>query len=94
MKVSKLEKIKEAIEKYNRYRSPEATAKIVEINQLGDKIEADIKFEGIFCETCGVNEYIYDLEYILKDFGLNAKVKEINEPEINEDYRIARFIVE
>ena len=44
------------IEVYNRYRSPEATAKLVGIKKDGFIIE----FKGAFCQSCGVNDYFED----------------------------------
>jgi hypothetical protein len=45
-----------AIEVYNRYRSPEATAKLVGVEKDGFIIQ----FEGPFCQSCGVNDYSED----------------------------------
>jgi hypothetical protein len=38
-----------AIDEYNKYRSPEAKAKPIKINEK----ELVIDFEGSFCQTCG-----------------------------------------
>jgi len=46
--------VAKAIETYNKYRSPEATARLVEMKG-GELI---IDFEGSFCRTCGVSEYL------------------------------------
>ena len=54
--------VAEAIETYNKYRSPEATAKLVEMKG-GELI---IDFKGSFCGTCGVSEYFEDFIYELK----------------------------
>jgi len=54
--------VAKAIETYNRYRSPEATAKLVEMKDC----ELIIDFEGSFCRTCGVSEYFEDFIYELK----------------------------
>ncbi|HDQ05622.1 MAG TPA: hypothetical protein ENN36_02725 [Candidatus Bathyarchaeota archaeon] len=65
-----------AIEVYNRYRSPEATAKLVGIQKDCFIIE----FKGPFCESCGVNDYfedfIYELENISEDFSVEVKATE------------------
>jgi hypothetical protein len=60
-----------AIEVYNRYRSPEATAKLVGIGKVGFVIE----FEGTFCLSCGVRDYFEDFIYELEDLTKNFKVK-------------------
>jgi hypothetical protein len=63
-----------AVEVYNRYRSPEATAKLLKFEEDGFTIE----FEGLFCQSCGVQDYFEDFIYELK--GLNNNV----EPKIQE----------
>ena len=64
------------VEVYNRYRSPEATAKLLRLEEDGFTIE----FEGSFCQSCGVQDYFEDFVYELK--GLNNKVEaEIQEIE-------------
>jgi len=64
------------VEIYNKYRSPEATAKLLKIEEDG----FTIKFEGPFCQSCGVQDYFEDFTYELK--SLNDKVEvEIREIE-------------
>lgn len=58
--MSSLEEIiSKALEEYNRYRSPEAKAKLV---KLGDD-EIILDFEGSFCYSCGVYDYLEDFIY-------------------------------
>ena len=89
---SRLERlIKLAINRYNRYRAPESTAKI-------EKIEGSIvrvRFEGSFCETCGINDWVDDFRYVLEDLGAEADLVAIIEPEdyFNEDWRIGVYRV-
>jgi len=65
-----------AVEVYNRYRSPEATAKLLKLEEDGFTIE----FEGSFCQSCGVQDYFEDFVYELE--GLNSNVEaEIREIE-------------
>ncbi|PVX23659.1 MAG: hypothetical protein CW691_10095, partial [Candidatus Bathyarchaeum sp.] len=56
------------IQVYNRYRSPQTTAKLVKVK----KDEFILDFEGSFCTTCGAKVYfedfIYELETINKKF--------------------------
>ena len=47
------ELILSAVDVYNRYRSPEAKAKLLNLDNQSFTIE----FEGIFCQSCGVQEY-------------------------------------
>lgn len=64
------------VEVYNRYRSPEATAKLLKLEEDGFAIE----FEGSFCQSCSVQDYFEDFVYELK--GLNNNVEaEIQEIE-------------
>ncbi|MEM0488544.1 MAG: hypothetical protein QXR17_04475 [Candidatus Bathyarchaeia archaeon] len=70
--------ILKAIEEYNRYRSPEAKAKLVEIN--GDEIILDI--EGNFCCSCGVYDYLEDFIYEIKRLSeLKLSIAEFREYE-------------
>lgn len=64
------------IEVYNRYRSPEATAKLVEIGKDGFIID----FEGTFCLSCSVNDYFEDFICELEDISRTFKV-EVKETE-------------
>ncbi len=59
------------VEVYNRYRSPEATAKLVEIEKGGFTIE----FKGLFCRSCGVNDYFKDFIYMIGDISKALKVE-------------------
>jgi hypothetical protein len=64
------------IEVYNRYRSPEATAKLVGMEKDGFIIE----FEGPFCQSCGVRDYfedfIHELETVSRAFRVEVKETE------------------
>ncbi len=75
----------DAIKNYNKYRSPEATAEI--ISYKDDVLT--VRFTGSFCFTCGVNDWIEDLKYVLEDYGVEAEITEIIEE--SETSRIARF---
>lgn len=79
------EMIKKAEEIYNRYRSPEARVEILEIED--DKIVA--LFSGSFCETCGINDWIDDFRYVLREKGLEVVIERIDE--VDEWSRIAYF---
>ncbi len=63
MKLTSLEKaVKQAIEEYNRYRSPEAKADLIEVGNS----QLTVDFEGSFCRGCGVSDYFEDFIYELK----------------------------
>jgi hypothetical protein len=85
-----------AIEVYNRYRSPEATAKLVEVEKDGFIIE----FDGTFCLSCGAQDYFEDficeLEDISRTFRVEVKETEPTGPQsFRVCYRIKdRFSVE
>jgi hypothetical protein len=88
------QKVIKAIQIYNRFREPESKAELVEVE---DEDIYKIKFTGSFLETCGVNDWIFDLEFIMRDLGLEAKVIEIEEPENDvwndKGWRLAKFKV-
>lgn len=63
-----------AIELYNRYRSPEATAKLVSV----EKNVSVIEFKGAFCLSCGVRDFFEDFIYELEELGRNVRA-EINQ---------------
>lgn len=65
------EMVSRAITVYNKYRSPEATAKFVGSEKDGFFIE----FEGPFCQSCCVNEYFEDFIYDLEDISSNQRAK-------------------
>ncbi len=83
--------VRRAIERYNRYRSPESTARLVSIE--GDVVR--VLFEGSFCETCGLNDWVVDFKYVMEDEGLDAELLEIVEPEDDlwnaENWRIGVY---
>ena len=65
--------VEEAIELYNRYRSPEAVASLVDVK--GSVVV--IEFRGSFCHTCGVVDWIEDMKYVMEDLGLEAEIIDI-----------------
>jgi hypothetical protein len=71
------EAVRESIREYNRYRAPEAVARIV--TRRGEVYY--IKFDGTYCETCGLYDWIEDLKYIMESKGLQAEVEGLKEPE-------------
>ncbi len=56
----------DAVAKFNRYRSPEARAEVVEVTTSTIKV----RFSGPFCTSCGVVDYFEDLIW----FGLKAEI--------------------
>ena len=66
-----IELVTRTVEFYNRYRSSEATAKLVSVEKNGFVIE----FKGAFCLSCGVRDYFEDFIYELEDLNRNFRVK-------------------
>ena len=63
------ETVRKAVARYNRFRSPEAVAKLVRISPE----TITIAFSGTFCSSCSVLGYI---EGFIHDFKtLNSKVE-------------------
>ncbi|MFQ5710374.1 MAG: hypothetical protein ACE5GD_01200 [Candidatus Geothermarchaeales archaeon] len=69
------EKMTKAAEEFNRFRSPEATARLLSIDERLFKIE----FTGSFCYTCGFYDYFDDFKILLEETGLKTKIAEIEE---------------
>ena len=66
-----IESILKTIDIYNKYRSPEVTAKFVELS----KNNLIVDFEGAFCQSCGAQDYfedfIYEFYEVVKGFKIN-----------------------
>ncbi|MEJ2240556.1 MAG: hypothetical protein P8Y18_00205 [Candidatus Bathyarchaeota archaeon] len=67
-----LESILKTIQIYNKYRSPEATAKFVELSKNNNFI---IDFEGAFCQSCGAQDYFEDFIYDFYEIAKGFKIK-------------------
>ena len=67
-----IETLREAIKRYNRYRSPEATARLLEAGEEGFAVE----FSGSFCLSCGVYDWLEDLIYEIRELDpeLHAEI--------------------
>ncbi|MBC7109674.1 MAG: hypothetical protein H5T46_01490 [Archaeoglobi archaeon] len=66
-----MREVKKAVENFNRFRSPEANATIVEISEK----KVIIRFEGPFMNSCCLYDYFDDLIH----FGLDGEIKEIKD---------------
>lgn len=71
------ERVRRALEEYNRYHAPEAEARLVEAGE--DRIV--VEFRGSFCTTCGFYDYFDDLVYTLEDYGVRVYVERVEETE-------------
>jgi len=78
MSKSKLDmkNVTEAIALYNRFRSPEATAKLLHFGGG----ELTLQFEGSFCTTCGFYDYLEDFIFELRQLvDINIRIKSVEE---------------
>ena len=69
------EKIVKAIDEFNKYRAPEAKARLISQGENSFKIE----FKGSFCRTCGFYDYFDDYGILLQGTRIETKIKEIEE---------------
>jgi len=65
------ELIRKAILLYNRYRSPEAVAKLVFVSTEN----ITLSFSGSFCYSCGIIDYVEDFIHELKLLTDKAELK-------------------
>jgi len=68
-------KVNWAVRKFNKYRSPEAKAKLLRLEEK----EVVVDFTGTFCRTCGFYDYFDDLRIFLEERGIKAEILEIKE---------------
>ena len=83
------ELVRKTIVLYNRFRSPEATAKLISVTPEN----VTIAFSGSFCYSCGVLDYIEDFIHefkILTDkVGLKiGKTRQTSPRSFEVDYKI------
>ena len=67
--------IEKVVKEYNKYRSPEALARVISVDGKSFKIE----FIGPFCRSCGLYDYFDDFKLLLEDVGLKSKIGKIKE---------------
>lgn len=68
----------EAVRKFNRYRSPEAKAEILEIS----KDRALVKITGVFRFSCCVFDYF-------EDIAIEAKAKVVDYREVEDGFIVS-----
>jgi len=81
--------IRKAILLYNRYRSPEAVAKLVSVSPEN----VILSFSGSFCYSCGVIDYVEDFIHELKMLTDKVELKigktrQISPRSFEADYRV------
>ena len=63
--------VRRAVARYNRFRSPDAIARIVQVSQNN----VTISITGAFCASCGVLGYIEGFIAEFKSFTNKAELK-------------------
>ncbi len=63
--------LRKAVALYNRYRSPEAVAKLLHVSPE----TVTVSFSGSFCHSCGVLDYIEDFIYEFKRLTDKVELK-------------------
>jgi hypothetical protein len=81
--------VRRAVALYNKYRSPEAVAKLVRVSPE----TVTIAFSGSFCYSCGVLDYVEDFihEFRLLTDKVELKVDKTRQSSLRSfevDYRI------
>ncbi|NCN38966.1 MAG: hypothetical protein COY38_03375 [Candidatus Aenigmarchaeota archaeon CG_4_10_14_0_8_um_filter_37_24] len=70
-------KINKCLQEFNKYMSPEATAKLISVR----KNSFTMNFSGHFCETCGFYDYFDDFKILLEKLELKVKISKVEEKE-------------
>jgi len=78
---TKVLRFKEAIERFNKYRFPEANAKIVEI----DHEKALVEISGPFCTSCGIFDYF-------EDIAVEANAKIVEYKKVENGFRVTYLL--
>lgn len=81
--------LERAVEEYNKYRSPEAVARLLKLE--GDEVL--VEFSGNFCRTCGVYDWLEDFVYELQRLGLGLEARMESWRQVSEDSFLVRFRV-
>ena len=81
------EAVEKAVENYNRYRSPEAAARILEVR--GDSVL--VEFSGSFCYTCGVYDWLEDLIYELREVSPSISARIRSWKRVSDDRMLVEF---
>lgn len=69
--------VENAIEEYNKYRSPEVIARLMSVDDEG----LVIRFTGSFCEACGKDSDYQFIAYLLDEKGVETNIAKITELE-------------
>jgi hypothetical protein len=81
--------VRRAVVLYNRYRSPEAVAKLVRVSPEA----VTVAFSGSFCYSCGVLDYVEGFVHVFRMLTDRAELKvdrtrETSPRSFEADYRV------
>lgn len=85
------ETVRKAVARYNRFRSPEAIAKIVRVSHES----VTIAFSGTFCSSCSVlgyfESFIHDFETLTSKVELKIdKTRQTSDRSLEVNYKIVQ----
>lgn len=75
---------------YNEKRAPEANLEIINVDETNSSVI--VRITGSFCRTCGVDDWIVDYQYELKEKGIDAKLEDYY-IDYEKEEAIAKFVV-
>jgi hypothetical protein len=83
--------VRKAVIRYNRFRSPEAIAKLVRVSPEN----VTIAFSGAFCVSCGVLGYIEGFIHDFKTLNSNVELKigktrQLSPRSLEVDYKVVQ----
>jgi len=76
-----LKVITDSINRYNKYRAPEAYAELVEFK--GNYFT--VRFTGRILSSCCFYDYFEDLKYILMDYNVSTNIIEVLISELSDE---------
>lgn len=83
-----MEKLKNVLEEFNRLHGSEARVRVKKAE--GDEVV--LEFEGSFCATCGLYDYLDDIKWEAMEFGLKIEPVEVLEAE-EDEFERGRYVV-
>jgi superoxide reductase len=87
------EKVRGAIRTYNKFRSPEVIAELVETDEHNRTFT--ILFKGTFCRTCGFYDYFEDFAYdFLDETRFQTTILKVDEDWDTESFKVTYALQE
>lgn len=72
-----IDRIFSSISYYNRMRSPEATARLIEFDEISGLFK--VEFSGPFCLSCGLRDWLEDLVFVLREKCVEVEFRDYEE---------------